>query len=79
MTPSEILERLRRLSTDEEIASEGRIALAQACDAALSPDALHMIMSEAYATRAGLATSNHLARVVRDALTELPPHASGAV
>lgn len=79
MTSHEVIERLRRLSSDEEIGSEARIALAHACEAGLSIDALYLILGEAYATRAGLATSNHLARVVRDALAESPPHASGAV
>lgn len=79
MTSTEVIERLDRMSKDEELGSEARIALAHACDARLSTETLYVILGEAYATRAGLATSNHLARVVRDALAELPPHASGAV
>ena len=85
MTPFEIVERLRRLASDEEIGAEARSALARVCDPSLPPDVLYNLMIEAYATRSGLSTNNHLCRVVCDAVpsaaprAELPPHASGAV
>lgn len=65
----EVIEKLRRLSGDEEITTEARIALARACDAGLGPTELTYLMFEAYAVRAGLETGNHLCRVIDDVIS----------